>query len=149
MPWVRKMRTCRLLWCCPIIEGLLPMVPKLGSAFLPTHTQGTTIFPQRANPIEDLHPQSDFVTDKSHGDGIDLINRINRMHRKSVLLTRGSIPASAVMNWRPDYNCRPRMHSIFKEPKHIMKMYGLENPKKEYPKEINPKRRPNTLVGNV
>jgi hypothetical protein len=27
---------------------------------------------------------------------------------------------------------------LSKEPKHIMKMYGLENPKKEYPKEINP-----------
>ena len=27
---------------------------------------------------------------------------------------------------------------LSKEPKHIMKMYGLENTKKEYPKEINP-----------
>ena len=53
-----------------------------GSAFLPTHTQGTTIFPQRANPIEDLHPQSGFVTDKRHGDGIDLINLKNRIHQQ-------------------------------------------------------------------
>ena len=36
------------------------------SAFLPTHTQGTTIFPQRENPIPDLHPKAGFVTPASH-----------------------------------------------------------------------------------
>ena len=110
-----------------------------GSAFLPTHTQGTTIFPQRANPIEDLHPQSCFVTDKSHGDGIDLINRINRMHQQKR-------PLDPRLDSRiRSYELAARLQlsatdalDLSKEPKHIMKMYGLENTKKEYPKEINP-----------
>ena len=37
-----------------------------GSAFLPASSQGTAIFPQRKNPIEDLTPQADFAT--SQGD---------------------------------------------------------------------------------
>ena len=110
-----------------------------GSAFLPTHTQGTTIFPQRVNPIEDLHPQSDFVTDKSHADGIDLINRINRMHQQKR-------PLDPRLDSRiRSYELAARLQlsatdalDLSKEPKHIMKMYGLENPKKEYPKDINP-----------
>ena len=47
------------------------------SAFLPTHTQGTTIFPQRENPIPDLHPKAAFVTPASHRAGIELINQLN------------------------------------------------------------------------
>ena len=121
-----------------------------GSAFLPTHTQGTTIFPQRANPIEDLHPQSDFVTDKSHGDGIDLINRINRMHQQKR-------PLDPRLDSRiRSYELAARLQlsatdalDLSKEPKHIMKMYGLENPKKDIPKRLTPKRKLNTLAGNV
>ncbi len=110
-----------------------------GSAFLPTHTQGTTIFPQRSNPIEDLHPQANFVTPESHGEGVDLINRINRMHqqqrpldprldsriRSYELAARLQLSATDALN-------------LSKEPKHIKKTYGLENPKKAYPKKINP-----------
>ena len=48
-----------------------------GSAFLPASTQGTTIFPQRENPIEDLHAKSEFVTADSDRDGLALLNRLN------------------------------------------------------------------------
>jgi len=109
------------------------------SAFLPTHTQGTTIFPQRENPIEDLHPRSGFVTPKSHQDALQLINRLNRQHQQarqadSRLLSRirsyelaGQLQTSAT-----------EALDISKEPKHILKMYGLDNPKTQYPKDINP-----------
>ncbi len=110
-----------------------------GSAFLPTHTQGTTIFPQRSNPIEDLYPQADFVTRESHGDGIDMVNRLNRMHQEKR-------PLDPRLDSRiKSYELAARLQlsatdalDLSKEPKHIIKMYGLENPKKEYPKEINP-----------
>jgi hypothetical protein len=110
-----------------------------GSAFLPTHTQGTTIFPQRSNPIEDLYPQADFVTRKSHGDGIDMVNRLNRMHQEKR-------PLDPRLDSRiKSYELAARLQlsatdalDLSKEPKHIIKMYGLENPKKEYSKEINP-----------
>jgi hypothetical protein len=110
-----------------------------GSAFLPTHTQGTTIFPQRSNPIEDLYPQADFVTRESHGDGIDMVNRLNRMHQEKR-------PLDPRLDSRiKSYELAARLQlsatdalDLSEEPKHIIKMYGLENPKKEYPKEINP-----------
>jgi hypothetical protein len=110
-----------------------------GSAFLPTHTQGTTIFPQRSNPIEDLYPQADFVTRESHGDGIDMVNRLNRMHQEKR-------PLDPRLDSRiKSYELAARLQlsatdalDLSKEPKHIIKMYGLENPKKEYSKEINP-----------
>ncbi|HAY74192.1 MAG TPA: DUF1501 domain-containing protein, partial [Opitutae bacterium] len=110
-----------------------------GSAFLPTHTQGTTIFPQRANPIEDLYPQADFVTKESHGDGIDLVNRLNRMHLEKRRLDPrlDSRIRSYELAARLQLSATDAL-DLSKEPKHIMKMYGLENPKKEYPKEINP-----------
>ena len=110
-----------------------------GSAFLPTHTQGTTIFPQRSNPIEDLHPQADFVTKESHGEGINLINQLNRMHQQKR-------PLDPRLDSRiRSYELAARLQlsatdalDLSQEPDHILKMYGLENPKKEYPKEINP-----------
>ena len=110
-----------------------------GSAFLPTHTQGTTIFPQRSNPIEDLHPQANFVTKESHGEGINLINQLNRMHQQKR-------PLDPRLDSRiRSYELAARLQlsatdalDLSNEPDHILKMYGLENPKKEYPKEINP-----------
>lgn len=110
-----------------------------GSAFLPTHTQGTTIFPQRSNPIEDLHPQADFVTKESHGEGINLINQLNRMHQQKR-------PLDPRLDSRiRSYELAARLQlsatdalDLSNEPKHILKMYGLDNPSKVYPKEINP-----------
>src|SRR5690606_27600139 len=48
-----------------------------GSAFLPASSQGTAIFPQRENPIEDLHPREGFVTPESDRDGLTLLNDLN------------------------------------------------------------------------
>ncbi len=49
-----------------------------GSAFLPASTQGTAIFPQRENPIDDLLPKADFVTRDSDRDGLELLQATQR-----------------------------------------------------------------------
>ena len=49
-----------------IIGFCLQRAQEPGSAFA---TYTSTIFPQRTNPIEDLHPYADYLTDESHGEG--------------------------------------------------------------------------------
>jgi hypothetical protein len=79
------------------------------------------------------------VTKDSHGEGIDLVNRLNRLHQQQR-------PLDPRLDSRIRcYELAARLQmsatdalDLSKEPKHIIKMYGLENPKKEYPKEINP-----------
>jgi len=108
------------------------------SAFLPTSTQGTTIFPQRENPIPDLHPKAGFVTKESHRASIDLINRLNAGYAKTrtgddrleariqtyELAARLQLSATEALN-------------ISKEPAHVLKLYGLEREQKKYPDTIN------------
>ena len=109
------------------------------SAFLPTHTQGTTIFPQRENPIPDLHPKAGFVTPASHRAGIDLINQLNAGYAE----TR---PGDDRLEARiQTYELAARLQlsatealDIAKEPNHVLKLYGLEREPKQYPKTINP-----------
>lgn len=109
------------------------------SAFLPAHTQGTTVFPQRDNPIEDLLPRADFVTKDSHRDGLNLLASLNRGHKKqragdSRLDARiRSYELAAKMQLSA-----PEALDISGEPQHILKMYGLENAGREYPETINP-----------
>lgn len=108
------------------------------SAFLPAHTQGTTIFPQRENPIEDLLPRADFVTADSDRAGLELLNRINRDFERSR-------PGDSRLEARiRSYELAAKMQlsapealDISKEPAHILKMYGLEAPGRTYPDEIN------------
>ena len=109
------------------------------SAFLPTHSQGTTIFPQRENPIPDLHPKAGFVTPASHRAGIDLINQLNAGYAE----TR---PGDDRLEARiQTYELAARLQlsatealDIAKEPDHVLKLYGLEREPKQYPKTINP-----------
>ncbi len=108
------------------------------SAFLPTHTQGTTIFPQRENPIPDLHPKAVFVTPASHRAGIDLINQLNAGYAE----TR---PGDDRLEARiQTYELAARLQlsatealDIAKEPDHVLKLYGIEREPKQYPKTIN------------
>ena len=108
------------------------------SAFLPAHTQGTTIFPQRENPIEDLLPRADFVTADSDRAGLELLNRINRDFERerpgdSRLEARiRSYELAAKMQLSA-----PEALDISQEPAHILKMYGLDQPGRTYPDEIN------------
>ncbi len=52
-----------------------------GSAFLPASAQGTTIFPQRENPIEDLMPQAEFANRTSDAAGLAMLNRLNSRYQ--------------------------------------------------------------------
>jgi hypothetical protein len=108
------------------------------SAFLPAQSQGTTIFPQRENPIEDLFPKSDYVTADSDRDGLALLGELNRGFREQR-------PGDSRLDARiRTYELAAKMQlsapealDISGEPQHILKMYGLENPGREYPTEIN------------
>lgn len=108
------------------------------SAFLPTHTQGTTIFPQRENPIPDLHPKAAFVTPASHRAGIELINQLNAGYAE----TR---PGDDRLEARiQTYELAARLQlsatealDIAEEPDHVLKLYGIERESKQYPKTIN------------
>ncbi len=108
------------------------------SAFLPTHTQGTTIFPQRENPIPDLHAKSEFVTKQSHKEGINLINQLNSDYAK----TRGGDDRLDARIKTYELAARLQLSAtealnITKEPEHVLKLYGLNRVQKKYPKEIN------------
>jgi len=108
------------------------------SAFLPAHTQGTTIFPQREIPIEDLLPKSDFVTADSDRDGLALLNRLNRRFEQDR-------PGDSRLDARiRSYELAARMQltapealDLSQEPPHVLKMYGLDAAGKTYPSEIN------------
>jgi hypothetical protein len=109
------------------------------SAFLPAHSQGTTIFPQRANPIDDLLPRSDFVTADSERDSLQLLARLNRNFEQER-------PGDSRLEARiRSYELAARMQlsapealDLSQEPAHILKMYGLEKSGSTYPAEINP-----------
>ncbi|MFN7625500.1 MAG: DUF1501 domain-containing protein [Pirellula sp.] len=109
-----------------------------GSAFLPASAQGTTIFPQRATPIEDLIPHADFVTGDGDQAGLAMLNRINRRFEQarpgdSRLDARvRSYELAAAMQLSA-----PEALDISDEPEHILKLYGLDRAGATYPAEIN------------
>jgi len=108
------------------------------SAFLPAHAQGTTIFPQRANPIDDLLPQADFITVDSERRSLDLLAKLNRGFEQER-------PGDSRLEARiRSYELAARMQlsapealDLSQEPAHILRMYGLDNPGATYPTEIN------------
>lgn len=109
-----------------------------GSAFLPASTQGTTIFPQRANPIEDLFGQADFLTEGGNRDALSLLNRLNGNYRDRH-------PDDTRLEARiRSYELAARMQlsapealDLSQEPQHIFKMYGLDQAGRDYPDHIN------------
>ena len=109
-----------------------------GSGFLPAHAQGTTIFPQRKNPIADLYPKAGFITPESESAGRQLLQQWNRNYQSqraedSRLEARiRSYELAAKMQLSA-----PEALDISQEPKHILKMYGLDRPHATYPAEIN------------
>ena len=109
-----------------------------GSAFLPTHTQGTTIFPQRENPIQDLFPDKRLATAGSQGDGLRLLNRMNRQYaetrpgdeRLAAQLKTYELAAKMQLS-------APEALDLSNEPAHIMKLYGVDRLGAKYPDNIN------------
>ena len=70
--------------------------------------------------------------------------------KQSTRETRALIPAYAATNWLPDFNLSAtRALDISKEPQHILKMYGLDNPKTKYPKKHQSRGRNRVLRPQV
>ena len=108
------------------------------SAFLPASSQGTAVFPQRDNPIEDLLLHAEFATQASDAAGLAMLNRINRRYQSqrpgdSRLDARvRSYELAAAMQLSA-----PEALDISGEPEHVLKMYGLDRAGAAYPSEIN------------
>jgi hypothetical protein len=108
------------------------------SAFLPASTQGTTLFPQREVPIEDLLPKSDFVTPASDREGLRLLRRLNRGFEEQR-------PGDSRLEARiKTYELAAKMQlsapealDLSQEPEYILKLYGLETAGRSYGPEIN------------
>jgi hypothetical protein len=109
-----------------------------GSAFLPADNQGTEIFPQRENPINDIAARADFISGAGSRAGLELINRLNRGYQDKR-------PGDSRLDSRiRSYELAARMQlsapealDISKEPKEILELYGLHKARKKYPAEIN------------
>ncbi|MEM7395970.1 MAG: DUF1501 domain-containing protein, partial [Verrucomicrobiota bacterium] len=111
-----------------------------GAAFLPAEHQGTTIFPGRENPIVDLHAKAEFITPPSEDRAHELMSKWNRAHQEER-------PGDSRLEARiKSYELAARMQlsapealDLSQEPDYILKMYGLDNVPKTYPKDINPR----------
>ncbi len=109
-----------------------------GAGFLPASAQGTAIFPQRSNPIEDLYPRAEFATRVADRDGLKLLNQMNRQFQET---RQGD---SRLESRLRAYELAARMQlsapealDLSGEPAHIMKMYGLDREGAVYPDSIN------------
>jgi Protein of unknown function (DUF1501) len=111
------------------------------SAFLPSHHQGTAIYPDRRNPISDLFPAKggDFITPASEARGAAVLEMMNRVHAAT---REGDERLEARIR---SYELAARMQlaapealDISTESPAILDMYGINNSRREWPKEINP-----------
>jgi len=106
---------------------------------LPAEHQGTIIRPGGRNPIPDLKPPpGSFVTDGGETAAHRLLRQLNGRHARqrpgdSRLEARiKSYELAAQMQL-----AAPEALDISREPKHILKMYGLDHGKTAWPKKIN------------
>jgi hypothetical protein len=106
---------------------------------LPASSQGTAIFPQRANPIEDLLPQARFATRDADRAGLEWLSEFNSRYQQeraddSRLDARiRSYELAAKMQLSA-----PEALDLSNEPAHVLKMYGLDRAGATYPDKINP-----------
>jgi hypothetical protein len=111
------------------------------SAFLPAQHQGSAVYPGTKTPIADLYPseRATFINKQSERDALDLLNKLNRRHadehsgdgRLDARIQSYELAAAMQL-------AAPEALDISKEPKHILKMYGLDHGKSSFDKEINP-----------
>jgi hypothetical protein len=109
-----------------------------GSAFLPASSQGTAIFPQRRDPIADLFPRADFVTQASEREGFELLRRMNQAYeeqrdgdsRLQARIRTYELAAGMQLS-------APEALDISNEPAYIHKMYGLDRIGTTWPEAIN------------
>lgn len=108
------------------------------SAFLPASAQGTAIYPQRQNPIDDLHPEDPFITAGADRDGIELLKQLNSrwadQHPGDSRLTARvqSYELAARMQLSA-----PEAFDLSQESAATLKMYGLDTAQTSWPETIN------------
>jgi hypothetical protein len=110
------------------------------SAFLPPQHAGTTIYPGRKNPIQDLFAdkRGDFITPRSESAAHALLTQLNREHA-------ASREDDARLDARiRSYELAARMQlaapealDISREPDYVLDAYGIDRSTKTWPKEIN------------
>jgi hypothetical protein len=99
------------------------------------------IRPGSDNPIEDLFParqQGKFVTADANADAIGAMGKLNRSHadarpgdsRLDARIRSYELAAKMQM-------AAPEALDISQEPAHVLRLYGLDHPNKNWPKEIN------------
>jgi hypothetical protein len=111
------------------------------AAFLPAQHQGTVVYPGSDTPVADLfpHPKADFVTPRADRDAASVLAKLNRAHAEQR-------PGDDRLDARiRSYELAARMQlaapealDISKEPKEVLKLYGLDHGKSSFDKEINP-----------
>ena len=109
------------------------------NGFLPGQHQGTIVRPGTANPIRDLHaPTDSFVTSTGDVAAFDVLRRINRTHEQDR-------PGDERLNARiRSYELAAKMQlaapealDLSSEPKHVLKLYGLDHGKGSFDTDIN------------
>jgi hypothetical protein len=114
----------------PDPRGFPPNGPKNWSAgFLPAEHQGTMVRPSARRPIADLFPpKGSYVTRPSDADLLAALGKLNRRHA-------AGRPGDSRLEARiRSYELAARMQlsapevlDLSKEPRHILKMYGLDS----------------------
>jgi hypothetical protein len=110
------------------------------SAFLPPQHSGTIIFPGRQNPIEDLFPgkKGDFVTAASEAETQSLLSRMN--HEYSEERAGDARLDARIRSYELAARLQltaPEVLDISHEPEYMLKLYGIDQSTKTWPKEIN------------
>jgi hypothetical protein len=110
------------------------------SAFLPAQHQGVAFYPGTDRPIDHLFPPpADYLTPDSEHDARLVLRTLNQQHaalRDSDARLDARIRAyelAARMQL-----AAPEAMDISNEPRHILKLYGLDHGRSSFDKEINP-----------
>ena len=109
------------------------------TAFLPAQHQGTIIRPGLRNPIADLRADPDsFVTERGDREGLELLRTLNRRHQQS---GQGDSRLEArIRSYELAAQLQlaaPEALDISREPRHVLKLYGLDQQPGSFPTRIN------------
>ena len=109
------------------------------SAFLPAQHQGTLIRPGTDQPIRDLFAaKNDYVTDDSEASARGILKQLNEQHaaerqfdtRLEARIRSYELAARMQL-------AAPDALDLSREPKHILKMYGLDHGRDTFDEKIN------------
>jgi hypothetical protein len=108
------------------------------AAFLPASHQGTTVFPQRDNPIDDLTPQAAWINSESDQATFELLKSVNQQH--AVARPGDERLTSRIRSYELAARMQlaaPEVFDLSQESAATLRMYGLEKTGSTYPDTIN------------